>query len=305
MKRLIPALTALVLSAPAFAAGTLADVTVYRPLHRTSSCPCSSSDGQAFVAGAPGNEYAIRIRNRSSDDLLAVVSVDGVNAVTGQTASPAQGGYVIAARGYLEIKGWRKSLERTAAFYFTDLGDSYAARTGRPDNVGVIGVALFKRKPEPVGVVRGRSAGASGTCVRGGQRRKRRTAGGKSAGTRRGGAAAGHRARPQRDLVRTLRAVRARIGRTQRSGHDSLRQPRQSGRARRHPGTAAGATARTRSVPAAFVPDPPVVVAATSPPRTQGRQGMRRSWRQGWRLRSCERSGPTLSTEQLAPCVLA
>jgi hypothetical protein len=148
MKRLILALTALVLSAPAFAAGTLADVTIYdRSTGRL--LPVHSGDGQVFVAGAPGNEYAIRIRNRSSDDLLVVVSVDGVNAVTGQTASPAQGGYVIAARGTLEIKGWRKSLERTAAFYFTDLGDSYAARTGRPDNVGVIGVALFKRKPEP------------------------------------------------------------------------------------------------------------------------------------------------------------
>ena len=37
-----------------------------------------------------------------------------------------------------------------AAFYFTSLGDSYAARTDRPQNVGVIGVALFERKrPEP------------------------------------------------------------------------------------------------------------------------------------------------------------
>ena len=149
MKRLILALAALALSAPAWATGSLADVTIY---DRSSGrvLPVYSSDGQAFVAGVPGNEYTIRIRSRSSEDVLAVVSVDGVNAVTGQTASPAQGGYVIAARGYLEIKGWRKSLERTAAFYFTDLGDAYAARTGRPDNVGVIGVALFKRKPEPV-----------------------------------------------------------------------------------------------------------------------------------------------------------
>jgi hypothetical protein len=44
------------------------------------------------------------------------------------------------------VKGWRKSLERTAAFYFTEIHDSYAARTGRPDHVGVIGVALFQRK---------------------------------------------------------------------------------------------------------------------------------------------------------------
>jgi hypothetical protein len=148
MKRLILALAALVLAAPAFAAGTLADVTIFDRAARRP-VPVHWSGEQAFVAGAPGNEYAIRIRNASNDDLLAVVSVDGVNAVTGQTASPAQGGYVIPARGYLEIKGWRKSLERTAAFYFTDLSDSYAPRTGRPDNVGVIGVALFKRKQEP------------------------------------------------------------------------------------------------------------------------------------------------------------
>ena len=37
-------------------------------------------------------------------------------------------------------------MEDIAAFYFTSLGDSYAGRTGRPDNVGVIGVALYQRK---------------------------------------------------------------------------------------------------------------------------------------------------------------
>ncbi|MEY4730591.1 MAG: hypothetical protein RL020_1749, partial [Pseudomonadota bacterium] len=47
-----------------------------------------------------------------------------------------------------DIMGWRKTNDRVAAFYFTSLPDSYAARTGRPDNVGVIGVALFRRKYE-------------------------------------------------------------------------------------------------------------------------------------------------------------
>ena len=40
-------------------------------------------------------------------------------------------------------------MQRIAAFYFTELENSYAARTGRPDNVGVIGVAVFRKKPEP------------------------------------------------------------------------------------------------------------------------------------------------------------
>jgi len=33
---------------------------------------------------------------------------------------------------------------------FTDLADSYAARTGRPDNVGVIGMAVFDEAPASV-----------------------------------------------------------------------------------------------------------------------------------------------------------
>jgi hypothetical protein len=135
--------------APALAAGNLADVQIYdRASGRT--LPVYESGGRWFVAGKPGNEYQVTVRNRAGGDLLAVVSVDGVNVVTGETAAASQSGYVIERGRALSIKGWRKSLEKVAAFYFTDLGDSYAAHTGRPDNIGVIGVALFKRKPEPV-----------------------------------------------------------------------------------------------------------------------------------------------------------
>jgi len=49
----------------------------------------------------------------------------------------------------VEIRGWRKSYSDVAEFYFTDLPDSYAARTGRPENVGVIGVAAFREKQRP------------------------------------------------------------------------------------------------------------------------------------------------------------
>jgi len=103
--------------------------------------------GRRYVVGEPGNEYAIRIRNCSDRRLLAVVSVDGVNAVTGEAASPVQSGYVLEPGGYVNIQGWRKDLSRTAAFYFSDPADSYAARTGRPADLGVIGVALFRERP--------------------------------------------------------------------------------------------------------------------------------------------------------------
>ena len=109
-----------------------------------------AKDGKRYIVGTPGHEYAVRVRNCTAERILAVTSVDGVNVVTGDTASPDQSGYVIEPYGSVEILGWRKSLERTAAFYFTDLRDSYAARTGRPANVGLIGVAVFKERQAPI-----------------------------------------------------------------------------------------------------------------------------------------------------------
>ena len=69
-----------------------------------------------------------------------------MNAISGQTASASQTGYVLAPYQRMEIRGWRKSMQDVAQFRFTDLPDSYAARTGRPDNVGVIGVAVFRER---------------------------------------------------------------------------------------------------------------------------------------------------------------
>lgn len=109
------------------------------------------SRGQAWVPGTPGHRYAVRLTNRSPARVLVVLSVDGVNAVTGQTASADQAGYVLEPYATTEVTGWRKSLRDVAQFYFADFGDSYAARTGRPRNVGVIGIAVFdEARPMPL-----------------------------------------------------------------------------------------------------------------------------------------------------------
>ncbi|MBS0228073.1 MAG: hypothetical protein JSS23_05180 [Proteobacteria bacterium] len=102
--------------------------------------------GQEWVAGTPGHRYSVRLTNTTGERVLVVLSVDGVNAVSGQTASPMQAGYVLDPWESAEITGWRKSLEDVAQFVFTDLQDSYAARTGRPDNVGVVGIAVFRER---------------------------------------------------------------------------------------------------------------------------------------------------------------
>jgi hypothetical protein len=133
------------------AVGGLTDLAVF---DRTEGreLPVYWHQGRAYVAGRPGNEYRITLRNRARQDVLAVVSVDGVNVITGETADPRQSGYVLGPWRPFEVTGWRKSLSETATFYFTALSDSYAARTGRPNEVGVIGVAVYRRaqaRPQP------------------------------------------------------------------------------------------------------------------------------------------------------------
>jgi hypothetical protein len=103
--------------------------------------------GDRWVPGIPGHRYAVRLTNTTGERVLVVLSVDGVNAVSGQTADAAQGGYVLGPWESAEIDGWRKSLDEVAQFVFTDLADAYATRTGRPDNVGVIGIAVFREAP--------------------------------------------------------------------------------------------------------------------------------------------------------------
>jgi hypothetical protein len=102
--------------------------------------------GEYWVAGQPGARYGISVHNRLGNRVLAVMAVDGINVISGKTAAFDQDGYVFNAEEQYSIYGWRKSNKEVADFNFTALPDSYATRTGRPENVGVIGVALFTEK---------------------------------------------------------------------------------------------------------------------------------------------------------------
>ena len=147
MKSLLSLAVALSLSLSAAAhAGNLVDVSV---IDRDSGAtlPTYSHGGKLYVAGTPGHRYGVRIVNRTGARVPTVLSVDGVNAITGENADPNQSGYVLGAYDSTEVDGWRKNMSEIAEFNFTNLGDSYAARTGRPNNVGVIGVAVFREKP--------------------------------------------------------------------------------------------------------------------------------------------------------------
>ena len=108
--------------------------------------------GRLYVAGRPGARYSLRVTNNSGGRVLAVMSVDGVNVLTGETAGYGQRGYVLRPYVSADINGWRKSDTEVAAFTFAAQSNSYAARTGRPNDVGVIGIAAFTEREAPIAV---------------------------------------------------------------------------------------------------------------------------------------------------------
>jgi len=113
-------------------------------------------EGETFVLGHLGDRYTIRVSNHTSRRVEAVVSVDGRDVIDGKPGDFARkSGYLVPAWGQVEIDGWRLSQQQAAAFRFSSVADSYAARMGSARNVGVIGVAIFPERlyrppPRPI-----------------------------------------------------------------------------------------------------------------------------------------------------------
>lgn len=159
----LAAAVALVTTLPAFAIGQRLDVRIVDRSTGETLTPILH-DGEWWVAGRPGARYRVMLANRDGQRTLNVVSIDGVNAISGDTAAWDQTGYVLDPYQRADIDGWRKNLNQIAAFEFASLPDSYAARTGRPANVGVIGIAMFDEK-RPI-LHFGRAAGDSEVAQR-------------------------------------------------------------------------------------------------------------------------------------------
>jgi hypothetical protein len=102
--------------------------------------------GNTYVEGRQGERYVIRVHNRSWRRVEAIISVDGRDVIDGKSSSLSKRGYVIPPYSYIDVDGFRISMDEVAAFRFTSVPDSYAARMGTPWKVGIIGVAVFPER---------------------------------------------------------------------------------------------------------------------------------------------------------------
>lgn len=102
-----------------------------------------------YVKGRKGSEFTLRLENKNGHRILAVITVDGKSVINGEEGDLESGGYVLSPHETLDIPGWRLDNDSVARFFFTSPEESYAAKTGSPENIGVIGCAIFKEKPKP------------------------------------------------------------------------------------------------------------------------------------------------------------
>lgn len=114
--------------------------------------------GRSYLEARYGSAYAIRLRNRTNERLAVALSVDGLNVISGTLAPSAGHGagrmYVLRPWETATVRGWRTSLAAVQLFTFVEEAESYAVRSGQPNQrLGSIDVVVYReRRPARVGV---------------------------------------------------------------------------------------------------------------------------------------------------------
>lgn len=116
--------------------------------------PGTRYEGQLYVAGKKNGRYQIRVRNKTRERILIITTVDGRNVQTGEPGGGHEdGGHVLEPHQSWTFTGWRTSNNEVAAFRFGKKGGAYSSQMGSPENVGVIGVAVFEEEAPPPRVI--------------------------------------------------------------------------------------------------------------------------------------------------------
>jgi len=128
--------------------GSLVTVGVEVEGRPTSLYPAPDGSGRYYLEAREGARYAVRIANRSQARLGVRLSVDGLDAISGERVPDLRVPgrmYVIGPGQSVVVQGWRTSLSEVRRFTFVDEGVSYAARSGQANGkMGWLEVAVFR-----------------------------------------------------------------------------------------------------------------------------------------------------------------
>jgi hypothetical protein len=131
--------------------GTLVDVSVEVDGWRTPLYPSPDGSGRYYLEAREGGSYAVRLANRTGERLGVVVTVDGLNAISGLRDEGRGRMYVLGPWEETVVRGWRSSLADVRRFTFVDERVSYAARSGKTNGrTGWIEVTAFRERRRSV-----------------------------------------------------------------------------------------------------------------------------------------------------------
>ena len=150
----VPVLVLGVLAAPGARAhegsggvGRLLDVSVEVEGRTSPLYAAADGSGRFYFEAREGGRYALRLANRTNERLGAVVTVDGLNVISGLRDEGRGRMYVIGPWEDTTIRGWRSSLAEVRRFTFVDERSSYAARSGKANSkMGWIEVAVYREQ---------------------------------------------------------------------------------------------------------------------------------------------------------------
>ncbi len=143
---LIPALAALAASAP-LAASTAGSGFSLSVLVDGSQRPEYAARGNVYVEALRGRDYSLRITNPLPVRVAVALSVDGLNTIDAKhTDAWGARKWVLGPYESVVISGWQVSGEAARRFFFTGERNSYGARLGQTENLGVIEAVFFREK---------------------------------------------------------------------------------------------------------------------------------------------------------------
>jgi hypothetical protein len=117
---------------------------------RTPLYPDPRGSGRFYLEAREGARYEIRLDNRTGERLGVVVTVDGLNVISGERSDGRGRMYILDPWGTTQVRGWRSSLSDVRRFTFVDEKASYAARSGKANGrLGWIEVNVFRERGRP------------------------------------------------------------------------------------------------------------------------------------------------------------
>ena len=107
--------------------------------------------GTTYVEALRGREYTLRLTNPTGHRVGVALSVDGLNTIDARhTDALSASKWVLDPWETIEISGWQVSDHAARRFYFTTEGNSYGAKLGSIENLGVIEAVFFRERQRPI-----------------------------------------------------------------------------------------------------------------------------------------------------------